>query len=138
MLLRGPPQALGIPVLLRGRNALLAAETGRSTLPGRDGDCRPFADTIRFQLGGCGPWTGSGKTLAYLLPLIQRLREEEAKGLVQRKIARPRAAVLAPSRELCAQVVVWAGARSDDWRCLAALAHRRRPAFGRSLNMRRA
>jgi superfamily II DNA/RNA helicase len=49
---------------------------------------------------------GSGKTLAYLLPLVQRLREEEARGDVVRRFGRPRAAIVAPSRELCAQVLV--------------------------------
>eukprot|EP00252_Welwitschia_mirabilis_P021155 TRINITY_DN5343_c0_g1_i1.p1 TRINITY_DN5343_c0_g1~~TRINITY_DN5343_c0_g1_i1.p1 ORF type:complete len:593 (+),score=98.98 TRINITY_DN5343_c0_g1_i1:189-1967(+) len=48
--------------------------------------------------------TGSGKTLAYMLPLIQLLREDEAKKGMQMKPKRPRAVVLCPTRELCEQV----------------------------------
>ena len=70
--------------------------------------------------------TGSGKTLSYLLPLISRLKTDEARfadhdgsfehpgGAAHEHTAnhhafraeplRPRAVVLAPSRELCAQI----------------------------------
>jgi superfamily II DNA/RNA helicase len=47
--------------------------------------------------------TGNGKTLAFLLPIINQLREEEEQGLVVRP-SRPRAVVLAPSRELAMQI----------------------------------
>ena len=70
-----------------------------------------------------GRATGSGKTLAYLLPLIQRLRDEEVAGKVERRIGRPRAAVLAPSRELCNQVLVRPSAAAPDAR--DAREHRR-------------
>jgi ATP-dependent RNA helicase DDX18/HAS1 len=49
---------------------------------------------------------GSGKTLAYLLPLLQALREEEALlGPEARQPYCPRLLVLAPTAELCAQVL---------------------------------
>ena len=47
---------------------------------------------------------GSGKTLAYLLPLVQRMREEEqsiCNSLTVRNS--PRIVVLVPTNELCAQ-----------------------------------
>ena len=49
--------------------------------------------------------TGSGKTLAFLIPLIQRLKEEEQ--IDEKKMAkphRPRALIVGPSRELATQV----------------------------------
>ena len=57
--------------------------------------------------------TGSGKTLAYALPILQRLKQEEvfesasstAGGeIVHRPKQRPRAILLAPTRELCLQI----------------------------------
>ncbi|KAK9795517.1 hypothetical protein WJX73_003999 [Symbiochloris irregularis] len=48
--------------------------------------------------------TGSGKTLAYLLPLIKQLKDAEAKGAATRP-KRPRALVLAPTRELTEQIL---------------------------------
>ncbi|CAL8471592.1 g11134 [Coccomyxa elongata] len=50
---------------------------------------------------------GSGKTLAYLLPLVQALREEEQSlcdSLTMRNA--PRVIVIAPTTELCAQVLM--------------------------------
>ena len=44
--------------------------------------------------------TGSGKTLAFALPMVARL----AASAGQRKPARPRALVLAPTRELANQI----------------------------------
>ncbi|KAJ3377747.1 hypothetical protein HDU92_008022 [Lobulomyces angularis] len=66
--------------------------------------------------------TGGGKTLAYLIPLIQQLREEENKLMENldfdldlpnplgelRKIKRPRAVIIVPSRELVKQVTTTA------------------------------
>lgn len=67
--------------------------------------------------------TGSGKTLSFLLPIIQRLKQEElnqrpkqeelltdtpdahARGF-QRRHARPRAIILNPVRELADQTLV--------------------------------
>ncbi|ENV1445764.1 DEAD/DEAH box helicase, partial [Neisseria gonorrhoeae] len=61
------------------------------------------AQAIPFALEGCdimaSAQTGSGKTAAFLLPTLQRLTkrsEKPGKG--------PRALVLAPTRELAAQV----------------------------------
>src|SRR4051812_44929779 len=42
--------------------------------------------------------TGSGKTLAFAVPILEYLRGEKGEG-------RPRALVLAPTRELAAQIV---------------------------------
>lgn len=47
--------------------------------------------------------TGSGKTLAYLLPLVQKLKQDEAAGHVP-AIKRPRALILAPTKELSEQI----------------------------------
>ncbi|KAJ3183222.1 hypothetical protein HDU85_002248 [Gaertneriomyces sp. JEL0708] len=80
----------------------------------------------------CAAETGSGKTLAYLLPIIHHLKQEEAKALATvdatkhsiieavtssgdavsstsglasvRKLRRPRAVIIVPSRELVNQV----------------------------------
>lgn len=49
--------------------------------------------------------TGSGKTLAYLLPAIQSMATQEAKGYV-RSAMRPRCLVLVPTRELARQVLI--------------------------------
>ncbi|KAI9320781.1 P-loop containing nucleoside triphosphate hydrolase protein [Dichotomocladium elegans] len=51
--------------------------------------------------------TGSGKTLAYLLPIIDSLKREEGHGghSQLRRLDRPRAIVLVPTRELVTQVV---------------------------------
>ncbi|KAL6766845.1 hypothetical protein ACKKBG_A37610 [Auxenochlorella protothecoides x Auxenochlorella symbiontica] len=50
---------------------------------------------------------GSGKTLAYLLPLVQRLKEEEQRlGLAAvTRTNSPRVLILVPTTELCRQVV---------------------------------
>lgn len=48
--------------------------------------------------------SGSGKTLAYLLPLIQRLRQEELQGLSKPSSQSPRVIILAPTAELASQV----------------------------------
>jgi superfamily II DNA/RNA helicase len=44
--------------------------------------------------------TGSGKTLAFLLPMLVRLSESDS----QRRPGRPRALILAPTRELATQI----------------------------------
>ncbi|KNC71148.1 hypothetical protein SARC_16315, partial [Sphaeroforma arctica JP610] len=57
--------------------------------------------------GLCGLFcilTGSGKTLAYLVPLINRLRDEEMKFGTTNRNNRPRAVVMLPSTELAIQV----------------------------------
>lgn len=51
--------------------------------------------------------SGSGKTLAYLVPLIQGIKEaERAAGGPLTKPRQPRAVVLCPTEELCAQVLL--------------------------------
>ncbi|CAA7017121.1 unnamed protein product [Microthlaspi erraticum] len=48
--------------------------------------------------------SGSGKTLAYLVPVIQRLREEELQGQSKSSPGCPRVIVLVPTAELASQV----------------------------------
>jgi len=48
--------------------------------------------------------SGSGKTLAYLVPVIQRLREEELQGHSKSSPGCPRVIVLVPTAELASQV----------------------------------
>ena len=48
--------------------------------------------------------SGSGKTLAYLLPIVQRLREEELQGISKSMSNSPRVVVLVPTAELASQV----------------------------------
>lgn len=61
-----------------------------------------FDPVIRGKDAIIADQTGSGKTLAYLLPLLQRLRDEERHA--GRRESSPRAVVLAPTAELAAQV----------------------------------
>lgn len=49
--------------------------------------------------------SGSGKTMAYLIPLIQRLRQEELQGLGQSSSQSPRVLILVPTAELASQVL---------------------------------
>ncbi|KAL8511023.1 hypothetical protein ACS0TY_017741 [Phlomoides rotata] len=49
--------------------------------------------------------SGSGKTLAYLLPLVQRLRQEETEGPGKPTSKHPRVVVLVPTAELASQVL---------------------------------
>ena len=66
-----PIQRLAIPSLIKGKSALLAAQTG------------------------------TGKTLAYSVPLIHRLKQSELQSETQLTLPnRPRALILVPSREL--------------------------------------
>lgn len=48
--------------------------------------------------------TGSGKTLAYALPLLQMVKSQELFADQQSKPKRPRVLILAPTRELAAQI----------------------------------
>jgi len=48
--------------------------------------------------------SGSGKTLAYLLPIIQRLRQQELQGLHKSSSQSPTLLILAPTSELASQV----------------------------------
>ena len=66
---------MAIPQLIKGKSALLAAQTG------------------------------TGKTLAYTVPIIHRLKQAELQSETQLTMPnRPRALVLVPSRELVQQV----------------------------------
>ncbi|EOY16963.1 PREDICTED: DEAD-box ATP-dependent RNA helicase 50 [Theobroma cacao] len=49
--------------------------------------------------------SGSGKTLAYLIPVIQRLREEELQGFSKSSSGSPRAVIIVPTAELASQVL---------------------------------
>ncbi|KAG8364669.1 hypothetical protein BUALT_Bualt18G0022500 [Buddleja alternifolia] len=49
--------------------------------------------------------SGSGKTLAYLIPLVQRLRQEELEGLSKPASQNPRVIILVPTAELASQVL---------------------------------
>ncbi|KAJ0091816.1 hypothetical protein Patl1_24698 [Pistacia atlantica] len=49
--------------------------------------------------------SGSGKTLAYLLPVIQRLRQEELQGLSKSTSRSPRVIIMVPTAELASQVL---------------------------------
>ncbi|XP_042294004.1 probable ATP-dependent RNA helicase DDX28 [Sceloporus undulatus] len=69
-----PVQRQALPALLKGNNALCAAETG------------------------------SGKTLAYLLPVLQRLLRDRHLPRRLGSVTFPRSLVVLPSRELAAQV----------------------------------
>lgn len=48
--------------------------------------------------------SGSGKTLAYLVPVIQRLRQEELQGLSKSLSTSPRVVIMVPTAELASQV----------------------------------
>lgn len=48
--------------------------------------------------------SGSGKTLSYLIPLVQRLRQEEMEGLNKATSRNPRVIILVPTAELASQV----------------------------------
>lgn len=48
--------------------------------------------------------SGSGKTLAYLVPIIQRLRQQELQGLHKSSSRSPTLVILAPTAELASQV----------------------------------
>ncbi|KAL3848881.1 hypothetical protein ACJIZ3_010763 [Penstemon smallii] len=50
-------------------------------------------------------YSGSGKTLAYLIPLVQRLRQEELDGLGKPASQSPRVIILVPTAELASQVL---------------------------------
>ncbi|MEB3329660.1 MAG: DEAD/DEAH box helicase [Candidatus Sericytochromatia bacterium] len=69
-----PIQAMALPVLLTGRDAVLAAQTG------------------------------SGKTLAYMLPLLARLQDPAPAPPAPGRPATPRLVVLVPTQELGLQV----------------------------------
>lgn len=67
-------QRLAIPAVLSGKDAVLSAATG------------------------------TGKTLSYLLPIAHKLKMEELENGITARPGRPRAIVLAPTRELALQI----------------------------------
>ena len=67
-------QLKSIPLILKGKNVLCAAQTG------------------------------SGKTLAYLVPILNTLKNEEERGWMTR-FYHPRVCIIAPFRELAAQIL---------------------------------
>ncbi|XP_066934354.1 uncharacterized protein [Clytia hemisphaerica] len=52
----------------------------------------------------CAAQTGSGKTLVYAAPIISHLKNNSDDGFINR-LSRPRALVVAPSRELASQIL---------------------------------
>ncbi|GFY95195.1 DEA(D/H)-box RNA helicase family protein [Actinidia rufa] len=70
------------------------ADTALAFAPVIGGKCCIIADQ-----------SGSGKTLAYLLPVIQRLRQEELQGLGKSLPQNPRVVILVPTAELACQVL---------------------------------
>jgi len=53
----------------------------------------------------CAAQTGSGKTLVYAAPIISHIKNQNDDGFINR-LSRPRALVVAPSRELASQILV--------------------------------
>ena len=51
-----------------------------------------------------GERTGTGKTLAYLLPIIEAIKRDIEISSIPLRMNRPRALILAPTRELCEQI----------------------------------
>lgn len=63
-----------------------------------------FASVIKGKSCVIADQSGSGKTLAYLIPVIQRLREEELQGLGESSSRSPRVFIMVPTAELASQV----------------------------------
>ncbi len=115
-----PVQKMVIPEILAGckdRMAFVDVKNYGDAFPtstSGQSDAIPPVRSIAFAAA-----TGSGKTLAYLLPIIQSLRAQELiaigtlenKALAAEKLAslrrprRPRALILAPTRELARQIL---------------------------------
>ncbi|XP_050441891.1 probable ATP-dependent RNA helicase DDX28 [Adelges cooleyi] len=77
-------QALGIPEVLKGKNTLLAAETG------------------------------CGKTFAYLAPVIQSILMYKEKKCIKNQFNSPLALIIVPSRELAGQIGEFASWFSEE------------------------
>jgi superfamily II DNA/RNA helicase len=91
-------QMLAIPQILKGKNVLCAGETG------------------------------SGKTLAYLLPLVNRLKDEEINHGLMTRLRKPRAVVIVPTRDLANQVLLTIKSISHvvKLRCIGLIGGRKR------------
>ncbi|CAH2056641.1 unnamed protein product, partial [Thlaspi arvense] len=59
-----------------------------------------FAPVLERKSCIIGDQSGSGKTLAYLLPVLQRLRQEELQGIDKSLPENPRVVILVPTAEL--------------------------------------
>ncbi|MCO5560343.1 hypothetical protein L7F22_013955 [Adiantum nelumboides] len=66
--------------------------------------CRSIPAVLEGQSVVIASHTGSGKTLAYMIPIVQRLKEDELQQNKVPRAGRPRAVVLCPTRELAEQV----------------------------------
>ncbi|OMO77542.1 hypothetical protein COLO4_25110 [Corchorus olitorius] len=64
-----------------------------------------FGPVLKGQSCIIADQSGSGKTLAYLMPVIQRLREEELQGFSKSSSGSPRAVIIVPTAELASQVL---------------------------------
>jgi len=107
-----PVQKMAIPAILGGYKPYDAeVETRRrskSSIPATHDSEGSTDGNVAFAAA-----TGSGKTLAYLLPVVQMLKSDELLSLSLppeqaarlRKPKRPRAIVLAPTRELSQQIL---------------------------------
>ena len=51
-----------------------------------------------------GERTGTGKTLGYLLPILEAIKRDTERHSIPLRMSRPRAIILAPTRELCEQI----------------------------------
>ena len=121
-------QALGIPLLLRGRNALLAAETGLLTMAGRDGHSRSNVYAIRMcALAVCNMNRLGQDTGLSAAPHPATAGRGGEGPSAAKNCAAAGCCACAEPRTLRASGGM--GARRDEWRCLAALAHRFGPAF---------
>ncbi|KAL5782831.1 hypothetical protein ACOSP7_007860 [Xanthoceras sorbifolium] len=64
-----------------------------------------FAPVIEGKSCILADQSGSGKTLAYLVPVIQRLRQEELQGLSKSLSRSPQVVIMVPTAELASQVL---------------------------------
>ncbi|EPS70034.1 hypothetical protein M569_04728, partial [Genlisea aurea] len=64
-----------------------------------------FASVVNGKSCIVADQSGSGKTLAYLVPIVQRLRQEEIEGLSKPETQNPRVVILVPTAELASQVL---------------------------------
>ena len=108
-----PVQKMAIPAILQGYAPYDADVEARRR--SKDATSSFGADAANTGEGNVAfaAATGSGKTLAYLLPVVQMLKSDELLSLSLspeqaarlRKPKRPRAIVLAPTRELSTQIL---------------------------------
>ncbi|XP_074363758.1 DEAD-box ATP-dependent RNA helicase 50 isoform X2 [Apium graveolens] len=82
-------------------------ESLKSRLFNRPSHIQAMAFAPVFEKKSCiiADQSGSGKTLAYLLPVIQRIRQEELEGTGKSLPQNPRVVILVPTAELASQVL---------------------------------